>query len=129
MIKIKINGIVQGVGFRPFIYKLAVEEGLKGFVLNSTNGVFIEAEGHKPSLDKFVQRIKRELPPAAEIKHFEIEATADKKYEDFVIKASSKTSGSTLISPDLAVCEDCVREFNDPKDPRYQYAFINCTNC
>ncbi|MBC8386063.1 MAG: carbamoyltransferase HypF [Candidatus Cloacimonetes bacterium] len=129
MLSIKINGIVQGVGFRPFIYKLAVEEDLKGFVLNSTNGVFIEAEGLKDSLSNFIKRIKSELPPAAEIKHFEVEEVQDKNCNKFEIKSSSKTDGSTLISPDLAVCKDCIREFNDPNDPRYQYAFINCTNC
>ena len=129
MLKIKINGIVQGVGFRPFIYKLAVEENLKGFVLNSTNGVFIEAEGLESSLKTFVKRIRNELPPAAEMKHFEVEEAADRNYDKFEIKSSSKTEGSTLISPDLAVCKDCVNEFNNTENPRYQYAFINCTNC
>ncbi len=129
MLRIKINGIVQGVGFRPFIYKLAIEQSLKGFVLNSTNGVLIEAQGDSVSLETFVSKIKNKLPPAAEIKHFTVEELPDKNYYKFVIKSSSKTDGSTLISPDLAVCDDCVNEFNDPDDPRYQYAFINCTNC
>ena len=129
MYQIKINGIVQGVGFRPFIYKLAIEQELTGFVLNSTSGVQIEAEGKKESLDKFIYRIKNELPPAAEIVDFQFEEFPDKRYDTFEIRMSSKSEGSTLISPDLAVCEDCINEFNDPNDPRYQYAFINCTNC
>ncbi len=129
MYQIKINGIVQGVGFRPFIYKLAIEQKLTGFVLNSTNGVQIEAEGKKESLDKFIYRIKNELPPAAEITDFQFEEFPDKKYDTFEIRMSSQSKGSTLISPDLAVCDDCINEFNDPNDPRYQYAFINCTNC
>ena len=129
MYQIKINGIVQGVGFRPFIYKLAIEQKLTGFVLNSTNGVQIEAEGKKESLDKFIYRIKNELPPAAEITDFQFEEFPDKKYDTFEIRMSSQSEGSTLISPDLAVCDDCINEFNDPNDPRYQYAFINCTNC
>jgi len=129
MLKIKINGIVQGVGFRPFVYKTAVELGLKGFVLNSTNGVQIEIEGSEDSINTFINRIKTELPPASIIKEFKFEKFPDKNYQKFEIKLSSKTAGTTLISPDLAVCEDCLKEFNNPKDPRYRYAFINCTNC
>ena len=129
MYQIKINGIVQGVGFRPFIYKLAIEQKLTGYVLNSTNGVQIEAEGNKSSLDKFIYRIKNELPPAAEIVDFQYEEYPDKSYNTFEIRMSSRSKGSTLISPDLAVCDDCMSEFNSKKDPRFQYAFINCTNC
>jgi len=129
MYHIKINGIVQGVGFRPFIYKLAIEQKLTGFVLNSTNGVQIEAEGKKNSLDQFILRVKNELPPAAEINEFQYEEFPDKQYDTFEIRMSSKSEGSTLISPDLAVCDDCINEFNNATDPRYQYAFINCTNC
>ena len=129
MYQIRINGIVQGVGFRPFIYKLAIEQRLTGFVLNSTNGVQIEAEGDKNSLDQFINRIKKELPPAAEINEFLFEEFSDKKYTIFEIRMSSRLDGSTLISPDLAVCDDCINEFNDQTNPRFQYAFINCTNC
>ncbi|MCK5050235.1 MAG: carbamoyltransferase HypF [Candidatus Cloacimonetes bacterium] len=129
MYQIKINGIVQGVGFRPFIYKLATEQKLTGFVLNSTSGVLIEAEGNKNSLDKFIYRIKNELPPAAKINEFQFEEFPDKRYDTFEIRMSSRSKGSTLISPDLAVCDDCINEFNDHDDLRFQYAFINCTNC
>ncbi|NQT65424.1 MAG: carbamoyltransferase HypF, partial [FCB group bacterium] len=129
MYQIKINGIVQGVGFRPFIYKLAIEQELTGFVLNSTNGVQIEAEGNESSLARFIYRIKNELPPAAEIIDFQYKEFPDKNYKTFEIRMSSISEGSTLISPDLAVCDDCINEFNNPDDPRFQYAFINCTNC
>jgi len=129
MYQIKINGIVQGVGFRPFIFKLAIEQKLTGYVLNSTNGVQIEVEGSQESLETFIYRIKTELPPAAEINNFQYKELPDKRCNSFVIRSSSKSEGSTLISPDLAVCKDCMNEFNDPKDPRYQYAFINGTNC
>jgi len=129
MFQIKINGIVQGVGFRPFIYKLALEQDIKGFVLNSTSGVLIEAVGNISSLNKFIERIKTELPPAAEITHLDFERLPDKDYNTFEIRMSATSTGSTLISPDLAVCNDCIKEFNDPTNPRFQYAFINCTNC
>jgi len=129
MYKIRINGIVQGVGFRPFIYKLAIQEHLKGFVLNSTSGVQIEVEGKQEALDRFIDRIKNELPPAAEITDFQYEELDNRNFQTFMIKLSKHEVGSTLISPDLAVCDECMQEFNDPNDPRYQYAFINCTNC
>ncbi|MEA2096208.1 MAG: Sua5/YciO/YrdC/YwlC family protein, partial [Candidatus Cloacimonadota bacterium] len=129
MYQIKINGIVQGVGFRPFIYKLAIEQKLTGYVLNSTNGVQIEAEGNEDSLDQFIYRIKNELPPAAVIIDFQYKNYPNKGYDTFEIRMSSQSEGSTLISPDLAVCDDCIIEFNDHDDPRFQYAFINCTNC
>ncbi len=129
MIELKINGVVQGVGFRPFIYKLAIEEKLKGYVLNNASGVEIQVEGDEFSLDRFLNRIRTELPPAAGIESFLVKEAGNIGYEKFEIRLSSKTEGSTLISPDLAVCQDCFAEFNDPDDPRYHYAFINCTNC
>lgn len=129
MKRIRINGIVQGVGFRPFVYRIATAEKLTGYVLNDTNGVEIEVEGPEDNLKSFEFRLKTEIPPAARIEYYHSEQFPDKGYENFNIERSSQTSGSTLISPDLAVCQDCLREFNDPRDPRYQYAFINCTNC
>lgn len=129
MIFLKINGIVQGVGFRPFIYKLAIEESLKGYVLNNTSGVEIKAEGDERSIKRFLKRIKAELPPAALIETWTIETRKDCGFKEFEIRLSSESAGSTLISPDLAVCEDCLAEMSDPIARRYQYAFINCTNC
>jgi hydrogenase maturation protein HypF len=129
MLGIKINGIVQGVGFRPFIYKTAIELGLKGYVLNSTSGVEIEACGTKKNLESFVEKIKKEHPPTAFIRKFHIEEKEDIPYMEFTIKQSRNRKGFTQISPDLAVCEDCVKELFDESDPRFNYAFINCTNC
>ena len=129
MKKIRINGIVQGVGFRPFVYKLAVEEKLQGFVLNDTNGVEIKIEGSLQAIERFEKRLKLEVPPAALIDYYKSDQFPDAGYTEFSIKLSAKTDGSTRISPDLAVCKDCMNEFNDPGDPRYKYAFINCTNC
>jgi hydrogenase maturation protein HypF len=129
MLRIKINGIVQGVGFRPFVYKTAIELGLKGYVLNSTSGVEIEVCGAEKNLELFVERIKNEHPPAAFIKEFYAEEKEDIPYTEFTIKQSQNRKGSTQISPDLAVCQDCVRELFDESDPRFNYAFINCTNC
>ncbi|MCK4653922.1 MAG: carbamoyltransferase HypF [Candidatus Cloacimonetes bacterium] len=129
MLRLKINGIVQGVGFRPFVYKTAIELELKGYVLNSTSGVEIEVCGSKNSLQQFIERIKKEHPPAAYIREFEIEKVTDISYTEFFIKQSQNRKGSTQISPDLAVCENCIRELFDESDPRSNYAFINCTNC
>ena len=129
MFKLKINGIVQGVGFRPFVYKTAIKLGLKGYVLNSTSGVEIEACGAEKNLELFVERIKNEHPPAAKIKEFYLEKKEDIPYTEFTIRQSQNRKGSTQISPDLAVCEDCTKELFDESDPRFNYAFINCTNC
>ncbi|MBC8415993.1 MAG: carbamoyltransferase HypF [Candidatus Cloacimonetes bacterium] len=129
MLRIKINGIVQGVGFRPFVYRTAMELGLKGYVLNSTSGVEIEACGAEKNLELFVERIKKEHPPAAYLKEFYVEKKEDVPYTEFTIQQSQNRKGSTQISPDLAVCEDCAKELFDESDPRFNYAFINCTNC
>ena len=129
MLRLKINGIVQGVGFRPFVYRTAVELCLKGYILNSTSGVEIEVCGSEKKLELFVERIKKEHPPAAYIREFEIKKIADIPHTEFIIKQSKISKGSTQISPDLAVCEDCIRELFDESDARYNYAFINCTNC
>ena len=129
MLRIKINGIVQGVGFRPFVYKTAIELELKGYVLNSTSGVEIEACGAEKNLGLFMEKIKKEHPPAAYIKEFHIEEKEDVPYTEFTIQQSQNRKGSTQISPDLAVCEDCTKELFDKSDTRFNYAFINCTNC
>ncbi len=129
MLRLKINGIVQGVGFRPFVYRTAVELCLKGYILNSTSGVEIEVCGSEKKLELFVDKIKKEHPPAAYIREFEIKKIADIPHTEFTIKQSKISKGSTQISPDLAVCKDCIRELFDKSDARYNYAFINCTNC
>jgi len=129
MIKININGIVQGVGFRPFIFKLAHEMKIKGYVLNSTAGVEIIALADMDILRKFMIRIETENPPGAQIDNLTYRQIPYKIFKDFTIRKSKEESGTTLISPDLAICEDCLREMKDPTDHRSGYPFINCTNC
>ena len=130
MLRIKIKGVVQGIGFRPFIYRLAGELELKGYVANTTSGVEIEVSGAKKDINAFLERIKKEHPPTADIKQIIIqEEGKDVAYSTFSIKESIDKKGWTLISPDLAVCPDCLKEMDSPEDRRYKYAFINCTNC
>ncbi len=128
--KISIRGAVQGVGFRPFIFRLATELGLTGWVLNSSQGVFIEAEGKKELLDSFLLRIEKEKPPLSFIQSFESSFLDVVGYEKFEIR-QSEINGiiSALVLPDVATCPDCVNEIFDPTNRRYLYPFTNCTNC
>jgi hydrogenase maturation protein HypF len=129
-VKIIIRGAVQGVGFRPFVYRLASEMDLKGFVLNSTHGVVIEAENHPDVLSRFVLRLQNEKPVSAFIQSLEYSFLDAIGYGDFTIRESVNDQDiSAFILPDIAVCQDCLGEMNDPKDRRYLYPFINCTNC
>ena len=128
-IKLKIRGRVQGVGFRPFVYRIATQLDLKGYVLNSSKGVEILLQGDKGSISKFISQLKHNAPPLSVIDRIEEEEIEDIEYKDFSIKKSKKEEGFVFISPDIAVCEDCLREMRDPKDRRYRYPFINCTNC
>jgi len=129
-VKITIRGAVQGVGFRPFIFRLASELNLKGYVHNSSKGVFIEAEGELNKLKEFIIRIDKEKPSISIIQSFEYSFLDPVGYEEFIIQRSEKEDEITaLILPDIATCEDCLRELFDPDDRRYLYPFINCTNC
>lgn len=128
-IKIEIHGIVQGVGFRPFVYNLAQKYTLKGFVLNDGSGVKIEVEGLKKSLPLFLQDLEKLAPPLAridEINHHQIELKND---TNFSIIISNKTAAITMISPDISLCDECKKEMNDTNNRRYNYPFTNCTNC
>jgi len=128
--QITVTGIVQGVGFRPFIHRLAQRYNIAGSVHNFTGGVIIEAEGNPEDVTAFIKDLPKEKPPIARIEEIstnEIAATGDSQ---FVITASREASGGTiLLSPDVAPCEACRRELFAPADRRYQYPFINCTNC
>ncbi|NPA39406.1 MAG: carbamoyltransferase HypF [Thermodesulfobacteria bacterium] len=127
---IRVKGIVQGVGFRPFIYRLALETGVKGFVLNDTEGVLIDVEAEEEVLKEFLNRLKTEFPPLAVVQEIIFKEEKPCGYKNFVIKKSQKTSKKdTFIPPDTAVCQECLREFFDPKDRRYLYPFIVCTHC
>jgi len=129
-IHIAIRGAVQGVGFRPFIYKLANELNLSGYVLNNSSGVFIEAEGSEPNLRNFLLRIEADKPKLSVITSLEHSFLDRVGYSKFEIKESQENEDiSALILPDIAVCDDCLKEMFDPEDRRYLYPFINCTNC
>ncbi len=129
-LKVIIHGAVQGVGFRPFIYRLSTDLGLRGWVLNSSQGVFIEVEGERPVLEEFLLRIEREKPPRAIIHSLEFSFLDPVGYPDFVIRHSEETGEKTvLILPDIATCPECRREVGDPGDRRYRYPFTNCTHC
>jgi hydrogenase maturation protein HypF len=129
-IQIAIQGAVQGVGFRPFIYRLATEMGLPGWVMNSSRGVVIEAEGSKPQMDAFLLRIEKEKPPRAFIQSLEFSFLDLIGFSRFEIRHSDAAGPPTaLVLPDIAVCPDCLKELFDPSNRRYLYPFTNCTNC
>jgi hydrogenase maturation protein HypF len=129
-LKVRILGAVQGVGFRPFVYRLATEMGLTGWVLNSAQGVSIEAEGVKARLDQFLLRIEKEKPPRSFIQSLEASFLDPVGYPAFAIRYSDGAGEkTTLILPDIAACPDCLREVFDPTNRRHLYPFTNCTNC
>ncbi len=128
--KITINGVVQGVGFRPFIFNLAKEKNLKGFIKNFEKGVYIEVEGEKDNILSFIKEIPKKKPPLSFIYSLEYSLASPVGYTEFKIeKSSSSLSISTLVLPDISTCEDCLKELFDKNNRRYKYPFINCTNC
>ena len=128
--RLLVNGIVQGVGFRPFVYRIAVGFGLKGFIRNTPSGVLIEVQGVSRLLDSFCCALKSDLPPLARIEAMTVSALECVAEERFIIaNSSADTDVETLIPPDIALCSDCRRELLDPLNRRYRYPFINCTTC
>ena len=129
--RIEISGTVQGVGFRPWVYRLARSAGLAGSVRNDSQGVTIEAFGPESSIDRFVHRLETEPPPAAAIRTMNWAAISPPQTpSEFIIVESARVGGRRLsIPPDLAICRDCLNEIFDPADRRYRYPFTNCTNC
>src|ERR671936_1195016 len=125
----RVGGIVQGVGFRPFVYSLARRHGLGGFVLNDGEGVVIEVEGVPEQLDAFVLDLREKAPALARIDSLVARPLAARGEREFAIAASEETGRSALIPPDVATCDDCLRELFDPADRRYRYPFVNCTQC
>lgn len=134
-VHIHVTGIVQGVGMRPFVYREAMAHGICGWVLNAGDGVHIEAHACAEAVDRFVAALSEHAPAAARVERVDIAdlepggwSTADE--QGFHIVASQdQTAHTTLVSPDIATCDDCLRELFDPADRRYHYPFINCTNC
>lgn len=134
-VHIHVTGIVQGVGMRPFVYREAMAHGICGWVLNAGDGVHIEAHAPADALDAFVAALSEHAPAAARVEHVE---TMDLAANDWdaaneqgfrIVASQDQTAHTTLVSPDIATCDDCLRELFDPADRRYHYPFINCTNC
>ena len=128
--KIVVKGIVQGVGFRPFIYKNATKNNLKGFVNNTSKGVFIEVEGYEEDITSFIEEIKHKPPVLSKVTDIKIIDKEIEGYTNFkIIESKEEEEAITLISPDIAICDDCLRDIRDKNNRRYRYAFTNCTNC
>ncbi len=128
--RIELSGVVQGVGFRPFIHRLAEVYNLRGWVLNSGKGVIIDVEGERENIRNFYQKIFTQAPPLARIEKKRIEPHPPNGYRSFEVKESLiQEEKSTLVSPDISICFHCLDELFDAKDRRYRYPFINCTNC
>lgn len=134
-VHIHVTGIVQGVGMRPFVYREAMAHGICGWVLNAGDGVHIEAHAPADALDAFVTALSEHAPAAARVEHVELmdlasgdwDATNEQGFR--IVASQDQTAHTTLVSPDIATCDDCLRELFDPADRRYHYPFINCTNC
>jgi len=128
---ITVHGIVQGVGFRPYIYGLACRLGLGGFVRNQSGTVLIEIEGAKEKVDQFLEQLRTgPAPPLAKIEAIQsrpVEVRHEARFE--ILQSQADATTDVLISPDIATCDDCVAELFDPKNRRYRYPFTNCTNC
>lgn len=128
--KLSVRGIVQGVGFRPFVYNLARGLNLRGSVINTVDGVEIDVEGERAQLDIFMRKLKDDAPRLAKIEDITLQHMRPAGYSGFFIGETIRTGGAqTLVSVDAAVCQDCLKEMLDPADRRYKYPFINCTNC
>ena len=134
-VHIHVTGIVQGVGMRPFVYREAMAHGICGWVLNAGDGVHIEAHARAEAVDGFVAALSEHAPAAARVERVDI---ADLKPSGWsaadeqgfrIVASQDQTAHTTLVSPDIATCDDCLRELFDPADRRYHYPFINCTNC
>ena len=129
-LRLTISGIVQGVGFRPFLHRLANRLALGGWVRNTAGGVELELEGSKDALEAFQKALRDSPPPLAVIEEIRCEALEKPRGDTtFSILPSEAGEGATLVSPDLAPCPACLSELTDPRDRRYRYPFLNCTDC
>ena len=134
-VHIHVTGIVQGVGMRPFVYREAMAHGICGWMLNAGDGVHIEAHAPADALDAFVAALSEHAPAAARVEYVEVVDLAANGWDTAneqgfrIVASQDQTAHTTLVSPDIATCDDCLRELFDPADRRYHYPFINCTNC
>src|SRR5258706_13657295 len=127
---IAVEGVVQGVGFRPFVHGLASRLGLGGFVCNRAGGVLIEVEGESQALERFLEEVRQRPPPLARIEEITwVESPPRGEARFHIEESSAEPGGAVQISPDVATCEDCLREMLDPGDRRFRHPFLNCTNC
>jgi len=130
LVNISVRGVVQGVGFRPFIYQLATRHNLKGWVYNTSEDVRIEVEGEARDIELFLRGLRKQAPPLSHIEDIAVSAGPYAGHDRFEIRHSIAEEGKyQLVSPDIATCPDCLREILDPADRRYRYPFTNCTNC
>jgi hydrogenase maturation protein HypF len=130
LVRISVRGVVQGVGFRPFVYQLAHKHGLKGWVCNTSEDVRIEVEGDAREIDQFLLDLRELAPPLSHIENITATPGSPAHYAKFEIGRSLSEPGKyQLVSPDIATCPDCLKEISDPADRRYRYPFTNCTNC
>jgi hydrogenase maturation protein HypF len=128
--RISVRGVVQGVGFRPFVYRLAQEYALKGQVRNTSGSVEIEVEGDEETVHSFMHDLEAKAPPMARIENVEVTFSTLRGYDDFQIGESLSREGQyQLVSPDIATCGECKTEIFSPTDRRFHYPFTNCTNC
>ena len=140
-VRIHVTGIVQGVGYRPFVWRAATAAGVSGWVRNASDGVHIDAEADQGALDAFVLALSTQRPPAARVDAVQVERVREDDGEDSSVGARGTDGGFrivesdpsaekvTLVSPDIATCPECLAEMLDPQNRRYHYPFINCTNC
>jgi len=126
---VQVRGQVQGVGFRPFVYRLAGELGLSGWVRNCGAGVELEVQGSAEKVESMLHRLHLESPPLARIAEVTVESADPEPGHGFAILESSSGAVATRIAPDTAICRDCLAELFSPDDRRYRYPFINCTHC
>ena len=130
LINVSVRGVVQGVGFRPFIYQLATRHNLKGWVCNTSEDVRIEIEGDFRDIEQFLGGLREQAPPLSHIEDITVTRGSPANYEKFEIRHSVAEEGKyQLVSPDIATCPDCLSEIFNPAYHRYRYPFTNCTNC
>ena len=128
--RVRVRGVVQGVGYRPFVHRVATELGLAGHVGNDTDGVFAEVEGPPAAVEAFSERLQHDAPPLARVDTVESSAMDAIGEHGFrIVESRADSAVRTFVAPDAALCDDCLRELFDPGDRRYRYPFITCTNC
>lgn len=128
--RISVRGVVQGVGFRPFVYQLAARHNLRGWVCNTSEDVKIEVEGETKDIEEFIKGLREQAPPMSHIEDIQVVPAQPQNYDKFEIRESIAETGKyQLVSPDIATCPDCLKEIFDAADRRYRYPFTNCTNC